>query len=281
MLRLGINIPREHADGRPFHAADVMARARAIEAAGFDGIWLGESMNRGAASVDTLAVLSIAAAATSRVELGSAILQVPLRRPAELALRMLTLHTLSGGRFVAGLGAGSTQADFDACGIDYNDRFRLFAAALPEIRRLCNGEQVGAANLRPWPSVAGGPPMLIGAWVSGIWVKRAAQDYDGWIASGRHNNRFRTLAEGLKVYRDNGGKRALIATVGIDLKAPNKPLADDEPFNLRCGPEEAAARLQQLAELGIDDVLMVMRPDQSVDELPAIRALHKKEVSAR
>jgi alkanesulfonate monooxygenase SsuD/methylene tetrahydromethanopterin reductase-like flavin-dependent oxidoreductase (luciferase family) len=280
-MRLGINIPREHPDGRPYNAADVMTRARAIEAAGFDGIWLGESMNRGTPSVDTLAVLSIAAAATSRVEVGSAVLQVPLRRPAELAQRLLSLHALSGGRFVAGLGAGSTQADFDACGIDYADRFRLFAAALPEVRRLCNGEQVGAANLHPWPSVAGGPPMLIGAWASGIWVKRAAHDYDGWIASGRHNNQFRTLAEGLKVYRDNGGKRVLIATVGIDLQAPTKRLADDEPFNLRCGPDEAAARLQQLAELGVDDVLMVMRPQQSVEELPAIRALLKKETPAR
>jgi alkanesulfonate monooxygenase SsuD/methylene tetrahydromethanopterin reductase-like flavin-dependent oxidoreductase (luciferase family) len=275
-MRLGINIPREHPDGRPFNAADVMTRARAIEAAGFDGIWLGESMNRGTPAVDTLAVLAIAAAATSRVELGSAVLQVPLRRPAELAHRLLTLHALSGGRFTAGLGAGSTQSDFAACDIDYAERFRLFAAALPRIRRLCNGEQVGAANLRPWPSVAGGPPLLIGAWVSGIWVKRAAQNYDGWIASGRHNNQFRTLAEGLKVYRDNGGKRALIATVSIDLQAPTKPLAADEPFNLRCGPEEAAARLQRLAELGIDDVLLVMRPQQSADELPAIRALLKK-----
>ena len=274
-MRLGINIPREHADGRPYNAADVMTRARAIEAAGFDGIWLGESMNRGRPAVDTLMVLSIAAAATSRVELGSAVLQVPLRRPAELAHRLLTLHALSGGRFSAGLGAGSTRADFDACGIDYANRFKLFAAALPEIRRLRNGEQVGEANLRPWPSVAGGPPMLIGAWASGIWVKRAAQDYDGWIASGRHNNQFRTLAEGLKVYRDNGGKRVLIATVGIDLQAPAKPLADDEPFNLRCGPSEAAARLHQLAELGVDDVLMVMQPQQSVEELPAIRALMK------
>ena len=141
--------------------------------------------------------------------------------------------------------------------------------------RSCNGEQVGAANLRPWPSVAGGPPMLIGAWVSGIWVKRAAQNYDGWIASGRHNNRFRTLAEGLKVYRDNGGKRALIATVSVDLQAPTKPLTDDEPFNLRCGPKEASARLHQLAEIGIDDVLLVMRGAQSEEELLAIRALIK------
>jgi alkanesulfonate monooxygenase SsuD/methylene tetrahydromethanopterin reductase-like flavin-dependent oxidoreductase (luciferase family) len=278
-MRLGINIPREHADGRPYDAADVMTRARAIEAAGFDGIWLGESMNRGTPSFDTLAVLSIAAAATSRVQLGTAVLQVPLRRPAELAHRLLTLHALSGGRFVAGLGAGSTRADFDACGIEYDERFRLFAAALPEVRRLCNGEQVGKANLHPWASVAGGPPLLIGAWASGIWVKRAARDYDGWLASGRHNNQFRTLAEGLKVYRDNGGKRALIATVGIDLQAPTKPLADDEPFNLRCGPDEAAARLQQLAELGVNDVLLVMRPQQSAEELPAIRALLKKEAA--
>ena len=62
----------------------------------------------------------------------------------------MTLHALSGGRFSAGLGSGSTRADFEAVGADYEQRFHMLAEALPAIRRLCQGERVGAAYLAPW-----------------------------------------------------------------------------------------------------------------------------------
>ncbi len=102
----------------------------------------------------------------------------------------------------------------------------------------------------------GGPPILIGSWYSGPWVKRAAMEYDGWLSSSAWTN-FNTVAEGLKRYRDMGGKRAMVATIGVDLTQPEADLADDKPFHLRCGPKSAAERLQRLADLGYDDALIV------------------------
>jgi alkanesulfonate monooxygenase SsuD/methylene tetrahydromethanopterin reductase-like flavin-dependent oxidoreductase (luciferase family) len=162
---------------------------------------------------------------------------------------------LTRGRFIVGVGSGSTKEDFDACGVDYERRFKLFSESISTIRRLCKGEVVGSADLNPWPVNAGGPPILVGAWASGVWLKRCAQEYDGWIASGGRTN-FNTLREGIKRYRDLGGGRAVVATVPVDLTAQSTRLDDDGPFNLRCGPEEASARLQRLAELGFDDVLL-------------------------
>jgi hypothetical protein len=52
---------------------------------------------------------------------------------------------------------------------------------------------------------------MIGAWESGIWVTRAAKDYDGWMASGRTT--IRALQEGIKRFRDAGGGRAMVATL--------------------------------------------------------------------
>ena len=239
---------------------EMLTHARKIEEAGFDGIWIGDTVYRGQhVSPDPLMWLLAAATVTQRIELGVAVLQLPLREPFELAQRLITMNVLTGGRFSLGVGAGSTKTDFDALGIDYGERFKLLSQYLPILRRLLNGEQVGAASLKPWAVPGGGPRMLIGSWSSGPWVARAAKEYDGWMASGRYTRGMTGLVDGIKRYRDAGGRRALVANVLVDLSAPNAPLAANGPFNLKCRPEEATARLEQIAELGYDDVLL-MKP---------------------
>jgi alkanesulfonate monooxygenase SsuD/methylene tetrahydromethanopterin reductase-like flavin-dependent oxidoreductase (luciferase family) len=282
-MRIGINLPSRQPDGRAPTVAQLMARARLIERVGFDGIWMGDTVGRQRTPTpDTLAWLLAAAAGTRRIELGTAVIQVPLRHPVELAQRLMALYALSGGRFRAGLGAGSTQADFDAVGVDYPGRFRTLAEALPLIRQLCRGQRVGAAQLHPWPDTVGGPPILIGGWHSPTWLRRAAREYDGWIASAYFSS-FKVLREGLRRYRDAGGRRALVATTSVDLKAPNARLDEDARFDLVCGPESAAERLGRLAELGFDDVLLTRRDhsqaDLPEDELVAIRALLPRAAS--
>jgi alkanesulfonate monooxygenase SsuD/methylene tetrahydromethanopterin reductase-like flavin-dependent oxidoreductase (luciferase family) len=258
-MRVSFSLPFRLPDGSAPDGVHVMKVARAIEDAGFDGIWIADTVARGReARPDPLLWLLCAANATSRIELGTAILQIPVRGAVELAQRLLTMHALTGGRFSAGVGAGSSRADFDSVGVDYDQRFRLFDRDLPVIRRLCRGEAVGKADLKPWPNTIGGPPVLIGSWVSPIWIKRAARDFDGWLTSGGGpgGNTFRNLVEGIKLYRDEGGKRAIVATVGTDLHASSPPLSDDTRFSLHCGPEEAYERVQCVAELGYDDLLL-------------------------
>ena len=99
-MRLGIGLPSRQSDGTAPTIAHIMHRAQLIERLGFDGIWLGDSVGRAKWPVpDPLAWLTAAAAATTHIELGTAVIQVPLRRPVELAQRLLSLHALSGGRF--------------------------------------------------------------------------------------------------------------------------------------------------------------------------------------
>ena len=62
--------------------------ARRIEAAGFPGIWVGDSLGRGRPTLDPLMELSILAAVTRKVELSIGVLQIPLRHPIELAHRV-------------------------------------------------------------------------------------------------------------------------------------------------------------------------------------------------
>ncbi len=116
-------------------------------------------------------------------------------------------------------------------------------------------------------------------------VKRAARGYAGWVASAGRTN-VKTLEEGIKRFRDAGGKRAAVCSVFFDLSAPNKPLLEDEPYNLRCGPAAAAERLQRLADPGFDDVVLAKQakpplqyyePDITPEELLTLRSLMPKD----
>jgi alkanesulfonate monooxygenase SsuD/methylene tetrahydromethanopterin reductase-like flavin-dependent oxidoreductase (luciferase family) len=284
-VRLGISLPTRQADGRATTIDQIMRRAQVIERIGFDGIWLGDSVGRVKWPVpDPLLWLTAAAAATEHIELGTCILQVPLRRPVELAQRLMALHALSGGRFAAGLGSGSTLADFDAVGVPYAERFKILNGALPTIRKLCRGEQVGAAYLQPWSDWDGGPPVLVGSWHSGIWVRRAALDYDGWLASGFFTT-FRQLREGIQRYRDFGGKRALVSTIRVNLHAEDSRFNEDTSFSLECSRSEAAERLARLADLGYDDALLTRANHSEADitdeDLEEIRALLPRPIAAQ
>src|SRR6185437_10866002 len=282
-MRLGMALPLRSTDGRPLDAAGVAARARMIEDAGFDGIWLPDTLVPDSQPrPDPLSMLLAAGIATQRVELGTSVLIVPLRNATELAQRMMTLHMLTGGRFSFGVGAGSTRSAFDAASVDFDSRFRELHAKMDTIMRLLRGERAGDAVLNPWPEGPAGPRFMLGAWHSDISLRRAVRDYDGWICSGARTS-LRVFGDALKRYRDLGGTRAVVANCPVDLTAPSRRLDEDENFNLRCGPEEASERLGRLAALGFDDVNLVIadplgkakryEADFTAEQLSAVRAL--------
>src|SRR5688572_27076500 len=118
-----------------------------IEEIGFAGIWVTDSMGRGSYTLDPVVSLAALHAGTRRVELGTGVFQVPLRRPGELAHRLQSIHLLLGGRLRLGVGAGSTRADFDLAGADYEARFRTLHQNLEVMRALWRGETVNGARL--------------------------------------------------------------------------------------------------------------------------------------
>src|SRR5271170_8472299 len=116
--------------------------ARRIEAGGFPGIWVGDSMGRGRPTLDPLVELAVLAAVTERVELGIGVLQLSLRQPIELAHRVQSVQALSGGRLRLGVGSGSTRADFELLGGDYDHRFRTLRNSLGTMHQVWRGEPV-------------------------------------------------------------------------------------------------------------------------------------------
>src|SRR5207247_1922991 len=185
----------------------------------------------------------VVAAVTSRIEIGTCVLQVPVRHPVELAHRVESLYALTGRRLQLGVGSGSTQADFDLVGQDYTQRFKLLMSALDTMGQAWRGEPLPGGALTPWPGTEGGPAVLLGAWRNKRWIVYAAEECQGWIASGLYSQP-EELAAGMKIYRDAGGTRAILANVILDLdgNAADMPRAGQATVMLTGSEAGAAGR---------------------------------------
>src|SRR5215471_4719374 len=261
--------PEGEPRGRSLHR--IVEYARQIERRGFPGIWVTDSLGRGRPTLDPLVVLGALSVATPRVELGTAVLQVSLRHPIELAHRVQSVQALSGGRLRLGVGSGSTRADFDLLGADYDERFRTLMRSLAIMRSAWRGETVNGGVLSPWPGCEGGPPVLLGAWRSERWISYAAKRCQGWIASGLYSS-WEDLERGMRLYREAGGDNAVLANVVVDLNNRPEPgsLAERAQVSLVCAPDEARQRLKRLERIGFDEVLVVS-PATTLEELERVR----------
>jgi F420-dependent oxidoreductase-like protein len=99
-MRLGLNLGYWGAG----NDADNLELARVADKLGYSVVWAAEAYGS-----DAPTVLSWIAAQTERIDVGSAIMQIPARTPAMTAMTAATLDTLSGGRFRLGLGVSGPQ----------------------------------------------------------------------------------------------------------------------------------------------------------------------------
>jgi F420-dependent oxidoreductase-like protein len=101
------------------------------ERLGFDSVWTSESYG-----ADAVVPLAFIGAQTQRIRLGAGILQMPARTPAMTAMTAMTLDTLSGGRFILGLGPSGPQVVEGWHGVPYGKplaRTREYVAIVRKI----------------------------------------------------------------------------------------------------------------------------------------------------
>ncbi|MEV4346835.1 LLM class F420-dependent oxidoreductase [Actinoplanes sp. NPDC049596] len=131
-MKIGVNLPQTTTYDL---AHDVTAFARAAEDLGFDSLWAYERVltpedqsgshglygmpdvpwpERYGYTTDPLVTLTLAAAVTSRAELGTGVLVPPLHLPVRLAKTLAALDAAGNGRLIAGLGAGWSIDEFEA-----------------------------------------------------------------------------------------------------------------------------------------------------------------------
>jgi probable F420-dependent oxidoreductase len=194
MARFDILIPQTFPDGLPA-ASDLSDFMRAAEDLGFGGLWVIDRLFHQTPVLDGYTTMVWAAANTSRVRLGSAVLLVPFRNPSLLARQIATVDALSEGRVTLGVSLGGRENEHATVGATYRQRARRLEEGVEVLRQLFAGENVtykgrfyelDGATISPRPRQGAGLPILLGAG-SDAGLARAGRIGDGWIAGGGGN----------------------------------------------------------------------------------------------
>jgi probable F420-dependent oxidoreductase len=190
---------------------DPVTLARAVDDRGFHALYLPEHTHlpvRHAAppslvtgvevehyrrSLDPIVALSMAAAATTRLGLGTGVLLVAQHDAIALAKQIATLDHASGGRFTLGVGFGWNREELEDHGVDFARRRDVVAEKLRCMRALwsCDeasfeGEFVSLQPAYAWPKPVQQPRVrtLIGGGAGPKLFEAIAADADGWMPIG-------------------------------------------------------------------------------------------------
>lgn len=143
MMDIEVVLPNESA-AMPAHA--LVDLARAAESLGYTTAWLpdhllppGEYGTTFGGVYEPLVTIGHLAAVTERLRLGTSVLIAPLRDPFLLAKQVASLHQISGGRVVLGLGVGWNEPEFEALGADYRHRGAITDDTLDLLSHLFSG----------------------------------------------------------------------------------------------------------------------------------------------
>ncbi|WP_170290488.1 LLM class F420-dependent oxidoreductase [Kitasatospora atroaurantiaca] len=140
---------------------------------------------------DPLAWLSYVAGMTSRIRLVTGMLILPQRNPVVLAKETATIDFLSGGRLSLGVGLGWYREEFDAVGVDFDNRVDRFEEYVHVLRALWSDEESFAgghhrfhrARCYPKPAQPRGIPLIMGGH-SVAAARRAGRLADGFFPVG-------------------------------------------------------------------------------------------------
>jgi probable F420-dependent oxidoreductase len=160
--------------------------------------------------LEALIALAHVAAVTSRVQLGTGVLVLPLRQPLLVAKQVGSLDVLSRGRAVLGIGAGWLADEFVLLGQEFADRGRRTDDDIRTLRACWARREVTVPGLDAPAAVAVEPapvrqdvPVLIGGH-SRAALRRAAGLGDGWYASNISPHEFGKLVESLRTLPGGG-----------------------------------------------------------------------------
>ena len=169
----------------------VTAYAATAEELGFTSVWAWDHLFLGARRpfpfLEALTTLTMVAARTSRIRLGTGVLVLPLREPAVLAKTTATIQLASGGRLVLGVAAGWYEREFDATAVPFRQRGQVFERNLDMLYRLWEQDDVTGdwdgrvlTHVRMLPLPLPRPQLLIGGYVDRV-LRRVATRSDGWM----------------------------------------------------------------------------------------------------
>lgn len=287
-MRFGICPPCRGPLGTPENLVRLATHA---EDAGMDTVWVSDHVvmpvemksefpytpgrpfpvNAMAYYLDPITALTLLAARTRTIRLGTSMLVLPLRDPVVMAKAFATLDVISGGRVVLGVAAGWMREEFEALGRPpfaergavTNEYLRAMKTLWTTDPATFRGTYVSFPPVRclPQPVQRPHPPLIVGGW-SRAAMRRAAELGDGWqppLGMGPEKGlgpaKLRGEVAKLREMAVQAGRDP--AAIQIQLKAPLRVTAERPPKGHRLfngAAEDVASDVREYAEAGVQEL---------------------------
>lgn len=298
-VQFGLAIRNFVGPGETPDVEGILGYVERAEALGFESIWAWDHLLLGVKPafpiLDAPSVLTALAARTSRIRLGTGVFVLPLRNPVITAKVFASLDQISNGRLILGVAAGWYAREFEAVGVPFKARGRIFERNLELLVRLWTEDavtaQVDGLNLRdavllPKPVQKPRPPILIGGYVDAV-LRRVARMGDGWLTYFYTPEGFTKSWARIQAYAREYGRdpASLTATNQLAIYVGPPRAQADAPLRqwlstewdvaawsdstiehaIRGTPEECVAQLRPHVEAGVHRIIFIpyrYQPDQ-------------------
>ena len=213
--------------------SQILDLSERAEDAGFDSVWVGDSI-LARPRLEAFTTLAAIASRAQRVKLGTAVYLSALRHPVVLANEAANLDLLSDGRLILGLGIAtktpSVEQEFAACGVDFRYRISIFEEGMTIMRRLWTEPsvtfsgrrfQLQDVSLGLRPKQSGGIPLWLAGSVDNA-LRRVVRMGDGWFPNPASPQIFTEQWQQLQAIGQEEGKdvsqlhRAVYTTLNIN-----------------------------------------------------------------
>ena len=222
--------------------------ARFLEDHGFESLLVGEHTHLPAAAhrygdgvseayrkfYDPFVALTAAAAATTRLKVGTAVCLIPEHHPISLAKRVATLDRISGGRMLFGIGTGWNTVEIANHGVAWRNRWKVTRERILAMREIWtsdaaefHGEFVDFDPIFCWPKPVQRPwpKILIGGGTDpDVIARRVVEFGDGWIPLDGADpaQRLEATLGAIRTEADRAGRRFedFDLTIGLGLMGP-------------------------------------------------------------
>jgi alkanesulfonate monooxygenase SsuD/methylene tetrahydromethanopterin reductase-like flavin-dependent oxidoreductase (luciferase family) len=192
-MEYGVHLPLIDFSGKGFSLAELRAYAKRASDLGYTFLCANDHLLFSRPWLDGPTALAAVLEVSGAMTLATTVSIPVVRGPMVTAKTLGAIDLLSGGRLVVGVGPGSSERDYEAAGVPFEERWKRFKEIIEVLRALWTPQSEGfegsfystdGIRLEPYPAQRPAPPIWVASWGSKAGLRRVARHGDGWLASG-------------------------------------------------------------------------------------------------
>ena len=281
---MGITLPQA---GQQATRANVVRMAQNAEKEGFDSLWVFERLlwplnpqtpypGRQDGSLptewqnvfDPLETLTYVAATTTRIALGTTVIDMLFHNPVILARRFATLDVLSEGRTICGLGIGWSKDEYQVSNIPFKERGKRADEFIQTIQRIWTDDvvefrgkfyNIPTSKIGPKPVQKPGIPIYLGGFSPNTFSRIIKYNLNGWlgVVGGPLEyieNSIKSIRGQASQVNKNSDRFQIIISAVPNVKSSSR---DENRFPFSGSIDEIGSDIQRLKEMGVDHIVFV------------------------